>query len=213
MRRIAEGCDWGFAPVLQPENLFPKRFPTRISYQSNYRFGSFCRDRLEVVVGAHSIAQHYYRFGFLKSKKYLKITDFIGVAVEIRDVYVDEASQFHDTDHEPVDADGPVSVTLYLLNEDSVNDVLLYQADHEDDILALWQFWSKRLKLPMLSVSVDGEITEPLNLMGFVALGESCPRPPITYLSGRKPIFLRVRDIGCEEDAKRLSGREIMARD
>ncbi len=107
-------------------------------------------------------------------------------------------------------------VSLYLLHEDRSKDVLLYYADHEDEIQALWQFWSKRLRLPRLLVGPDGFIDEPFQRSTSVEIKRAQPRKPFYNLRQRGPHFSRVREMGVIYDAgrrlKRVQGREISAR-
>ena len=107
-------------------------------------------------------------------------------------------------------------VSLYLLHEDRSKDLLLYYADHEDEIQALWKFWSSRLGLPQLLVAPDGFIDEPFQPAGSVEIRSPQPRKPFYNLNRRGPHFLRVRDVGAglevHRRSKRVKGREISAR-
>lgn len=107
-------------------------------------------------------------------------------------------------------------VSLYLLHEDRSKDLLLYYADHEDEIQALWKFWSSRLRLPQLLVAPDGFIDEPFQPTGSVEIRSPQPRKPFYNLNRRGPHFLRVRDVGAglevHRRSQRVKGREISAR-
>lgn len=107
-------------------------------------------------------------------------------------------------------------VSLYLLHEDRSKDVLLYYADHEDEIQALWQFWSKRLGLPRLLVGPDGFIDEPFQPSTSVEIRGAYSRKPFYNLRQRGPHFSRVREMGSiygtDRRLKRVQGREITAR-
>ncbi len=107
-------------------------------------------------------------------------------------------------------------VSLYLLHEDRSKDVLLYYADHEDEIQALWKFWSSRLRLPQLLVAPDGFIDEPFQPTSSIEIRSPQPRKPFYNLNRRGPHFLRVRDLGAglevHRRSKRVKGREISAR-
>lgn len=107
-------------------------------------------------------------------------------------------------------------VSLYLLHEDRSKDLLLYYADHEDEIQALWKFWSERLRLPRLLVGPDGFIDEPFPRRDCVEIRPAQRRKPFYHLNRRSPHFLRVRDMGYGLDQcrrhPRCLGREISAR-
>jgi|GEM_PF-4794701 len=107
-------------------------------------------------------------------------------------------------------------VSLYLLHEDRSKDVLLYYADHEDEIQALWKFWASRLRLPQLLVAPDGFIDEPFQPASSVEIFSPQPRKPFYNINRRGPHFLRVRDVGAglevNRRSKRVKGREISAR-
>ncbi len=198
MRRIADRDDWGYTPIINEDKLFPKKSRLRISYLSTDRFGSLCGDRLVASFGPRRIGVRRELLGRSISFKSYKTSDFIGVAAEIK--------RSHDGDQ------SRVRVALYLMHENRALDLLLYEATHDLDIIAVWQFWSKQLKLPMLSVRPDGEIIEPFELMGMVLKSQPYQRSSRDYLNGRKPIFLAVRDVGIKKNSWHLPGHEIMAR-
>ena len=103
-------------------------------------------------------------------------------------------------------------VTLYLMHETRERDVLLYFADHEDEILAQWQFWSQKLALPKLMVGLDGFVDEPYDRRGGVIFTQPQPRAKQLGLYQRRSVFSRVRDVGGGGVRHTVRGREIMAR-
>ncbi len=229
MRRLSHNEDWGFTPVLHDKPLYPKQFPFSLPFNPTGLKDWLQGRSLDVVIGRQKITVVERSFtslvkGRLKRTSYA-VSDYIGVAVQ----YCLMPEAFPPLSFAPQSSMMPYlsdafaarsfqlppreAVSVYLMHENSSRDVLLYHADHEDEILAQWQFWSQRLSLPCLLVGPDGFVDEPHDRLGAVVFTKSSPRSKQYGLYGRRPVFSRVRDMGDVSHASACYGREIMARD
>ncbi len=252
MRRFSQGDDWGYTPVLQQQNLFPKALPSRISFQPTSLKRLVEGAGFKVVIGRNKLVSRSKRYGIFKTHETVPLADYLGVAVH----YTPAPSRFalkglmtfsgmrrlipnrfrlwftsflrEDAGRFKTALSDKLSfllkpdvkfsektegaVTLYLLHEDRRKDLLLYYADHEDDIIALWRYWAQRLDLPQLMVAPDGTINEPLPPRNSAEIRKTFPRKEHLLLKRRKPVFLRVRDTGRHCVTPHCYGRGIMAR-
>lgn len=105
-------------------------------------------------------------------------------------------------------------VEIVLAHPDRQRDVVLYAADHADDVIAEWQAWAARLLLPLMLEDVDGVRTVAFPQLGALRIGKPRPRRRKAILSGRRPRFLARRKMGImPQRPKVLRGaREIIAR-
>jgi hypothetical protein len=109
---------------------------------------------------------------------------------------------------------GVERVEVVLAHPDRDLDVVLYAADHGDDVVAEWQSWSGRLNLPLLIEDPSGARCEPFDRLGAVKVERSRPRRRHGLLSGRRPRFLvrrKAARLPTEVDVHR-DEREIIAR-
>jgi len=229
VRRLSHNEDWGFTPVLHDKSLYPKQFPFSLSFNPTGLKDWLQGRSLDVVISRKKITVVERSFSsFVKgrpNRTSYAVSDYIGVAVHyclmpqalpslsfaprssllpyLGDVFASRSLQLPARE----------AVSVYLMHENSSRDVLLYHADHEDEILAQWQFWSQKLSLPCLLVGPDGFVDEPHDRLGHVVFKKSAPRSKQYGLYGRRPIFSRVRDMGDASHGRAWSGREIMARD
>lgn len=218
MRRISHNEDWSFAPVLNSDSLYPKVFPFSLSYQPTTLKDLMLGRSMEIefsesdltVIDRHGLGV----FRGMGDRIQYSLQDFIGVAVQ----YTMGPKPLPSLLTSPLGVSTQLSssateaVTLYLMHEDRNRDVLLYFAGHEDEILAQWKFWSQRLCLPQLLVGADGFIDEPGDRMGRLSFKRSLPRTKRFGPFDRRPIFLRIRDMGDASMVRSARGREITAR-
>lgn len=105
-------------------------------------------------------------------------------------------------------------VEIVLAHTDRRRDVVLYAADHADDVIAEWQAFAGRLLLPLMFEDADGVRTVAFPQLGALRIGKPRPRRRKAILSGRRPRFLTRRKAGIvPQRPKVLRGaREIIAR-
>jgi hypothetical protein len=104
-----------------------------------------------------------------------------------------------------------MKVVLELLHTDPDLTLPLAVADEPADIVADWQAWASRLRLPLLLIEADGRIVEPVDRIGEVEASNPRPRRRHAHFAARRPRFLVRRKVGGEATA-RIEGREIIAR-
>lgn len=230
MRRFSHDGDWSFAPVLDDMPPYPKRMPFRLSLKPGGMMARLFGERMDVVIGRQRLRCRWWRPFAPSHKQSIDIKDFIGVAVRFagvkkpsfRAVMRAAAARVCELPllrRLPFAAAGralagaPIDgYQLYLLHENCERDVLLYQSLDDGEITALWQFWSERLGLPKLLVDRYGMIEEADKRCGTVAFRRAFPRRDLTGAVKRRPVFGRVRQVGCQQRVTRHVGREIMAR-
>lgn len=105
-------------------------------------------------------------------------------------------------------------VEIVLAHVDRRRDVVLYAADHADDVIAEWQAFAERLLLPLMFEDAVGVRTVAFPQLGALRIGKPRPRRRKAILSGRRPRFLTRRKAGIvPQRPKVLRGaREIIAR-
>jgi hypothetical protein len=105
-------------------------------------------------------------------------------------------------------------VEVVLAHRDRDLDVILYAADHADDIIAEWQLWAQRLALPLYLEETDGSRRAAFPQLGALLVGKVRPRRRKAVLSGRRPRFLARRKSGSTTSRPEVlrDHREIIAR-
>ncbi len=228
MRRFSHNRDWGFAPVLTPGKLYPKQFPLRLTYYPTDMKDWLKGKYLDVVLGRQKVIVLERSWLSLEKNEATRasydLSSYIGVGVHYAPVprllppigsgseplLLGRFKQM--VAHRSFQVPGKDGVSLYLVSENSSQDLLLYYAPHEDEIIAQWHFWSQKLGLPRLLIAPDGFIDEPCDRLGKIALKAPFGRLKSFGLYGRRPIFSRIRDMGDKASVRSWRGREIMAR-
>ncbi len=226
MRRLSHNLDWGFAPVLTSDQLYPKDAAVHRRYYPTDWRDRLCGRCMDVRFECETILVHEHSYlnavRGAKAPVCLPVSDYIGVAVQYAGLpevlpavsltaplsFVSNLSQMA-LQHRPAQQD---AVLLYLMHEEREQDILLYYASHEDEIVAQWQFWAQKLALPKLMVGLDGFVDEPEDRLGKVLYRRAYDRVKKLGLYERRSTFSRVRDVGARKTARTVSGREIMAR-
>ena len=226
MRRLSHNLDWGFAPVLTSDQLYPKDAAVlRRYYPTDWR-DRLCGRCLDVRFECERILvrEHSYLNAVRGNQAPIcsPVRDYIGVAVQYAGLPLVQPvvslasplsliSNLSQMGWQKKSAQED-AVLLYLMHEEREKDILLYYATHEDEILAQWQFWSQKLALPKLMVGLDGFVDEPEDRLGKVLFRRAYDRVKKLGLYERRSTFSRVRDVGARKTARTVRGREIMAR-
>lgn len=106
-----------------------------------------------------------------------------------------------------------LSCAVALAHDNKEFEVILFEARDDENILAEWNSWSQRLKLPMMIRTEHGDV---MARPQFGPLNVSCvsPRRARTQFLLRRPRFLRRRSTGSPgSQAPVYQEREIIARD
>jgi len=110
------------------------------------------------------------------------------------------------------DAHGNVTVSLELLHHDPELCVPLLFANDMEDISADWHSWSRLMKLPMLLVDIEGEVSSVQNMLGEIMVEAPEERRKRITAVKRRPFFLRRRKPGAIGDVEKLTPAELIAR-
>lgn len=82
VRRLSQGENWGFTPVLHSKALFPKSLPTRLSLQPMGFRDVLAGAGMDVVMARKRFVFRSHNFGFFKKHQSVRVSDYIGVAVQ-----------------------------------------------------------------------------------------------------------------------------------
>jgi hypothetical protein len=104
-------------------------------------------------------------------------------------------------------------IGVRLLHEDEDLSIVLYSAEDDSDVTAAWQFWGKRLGLPLLLRDGDGRYVEPYPRLGSLRVARPRPRRTPAHFAKRRPRFLVRRRPGRPAEHPVIHReREIIAR-
>lgn len=175
---------------LDPMEL-PVRYTTGIGRGARRVEAVIVLDRQEVVLKRPSPAG-------APTTIRLPIKAFKGVAVRIA----------------PVGQEGDIEVTVELMHSDPALCLPLIVADDAEDVAADWQSWGRVFGLPLLLVTPDGMVEQPVDQIGALRKLPSRPRRRHSFFANRRPRFLTRRKTGLKRgEIEIIDGREIIARD
>jgi hypothetical protein len=127
-------------------------------------------DRLEAAL----------RLGAVAEKIVLPLDDYRGVAIRI----VPGASEEEDR------------VAVVLSHSSTAQELVLYEADDDQNVIAEWRLWGATLGLPLLMEGLDGRTVAAEERLGDIEVSRPRPRRRHALLSGRRPRFLTRRRTG-----------------
>jgi len=116
-----------------------------------------------------------------------------GVAVKIKvpvEEYVGVAVSTHITE------DGVLSSAIELVHGDPDLNYRVFEETGNGNVVAEWQNWGKKLRLPLFIRSGDGSLVPYSQQVDGVALGEKTSRRKLAAVAGRRPRFLNRRKPG-----------------
>jgi hypothetical protein len=117
------------------------------------------------------------RLGQAAARIILPLADYRGVAIRI----VPGASEDEDR------------VAVVLSHAAPAQEVLLFEADDDENVIAEWRLWATMLGLPLLMEGLDGRTVAAETRLGEVDVARPRPRRRHSYLSARRPRFLSRR--------------------
>jgi hypothetical protein len=120
------------------------------------------------------------RIGAAAEKIVLPLADYRGVAIRI----VPGATEAEDR------------VAVVLSHAAPAQEVLLFEAGDDENVIAEWRLWGTTLGLPLLMEGLDGRTVAAETRLGEVDVARPRPRRRHSYLSGRRPRFLTRRRTG-----------------
>jgi hypothetical protein len=116
-----------------------------------------------------------------------------GVAVKIKvpvDEYVGVAVSTH------ISEDGVLSSAIELVHGDPDLNYRVFEETGNSDVVAEWQNWGKKLRLPLFIRAGDGSLVPYSQQVDGVALGQTASRRKLAAEAGRRPRFLNRRKPG-----------------
>lgn len=105
-----------------------------------------------------------------------------------------------------------ISCALVLVHDKREFEVTLFSEENDENILAEWSGWSKKLGLPMMIRTENGDVVARPQF-GPLEVSHVAPRRARTQFLLRRPRFLRRRETGGAEAKPVHQEREIIARD
>ena len=107
------------------------------------------------------------------------VTEFIGVAVATA-----------------ISEEGVLSSSIELVHSDSELNYRVFEEEGNHSVVAEWQNWGKKLRLPLYIKAGDGSLLPYSQQVNGVALGSTVSRRKLTADANRRPRFLNRRQPG-----------------
>jgi hypothetical protein len=107
------------------------------------------------------------------------VTEFVGVAVSTR-----------------ISKEGVLTSAIELVHGDPELNYQVFEEVGNSDVVAEWQNWGKKLRLPLYIKAGDGSLLPYSQQVSGVALGPSAERRKLAHDAERRPRFLNRRQPG-----------------
>jgi hypothetical protein len=107
------------------------------------------------------------------------VDEYVGVAVSTR-----------------ISPEGVLSSAIELVHSDPDLNYRVFEEEGNSDVVAEWQNWGKKLRLPLFIRSGDGNLLPYSQLVDGVALGSNSERRRLAAEAARRPRFLNRRKPG-----------------
>ena len=107
------------------------------------------------------------------------VTEFIGVAVATA-----------------ISEEGVLSSSIELVHSDSELNYRVFEEEGNHSVVAEWQNWGKKLRLPLFIKAGDGQYMPYSQHVDGVMVGDSTSRRKLVAEAGRRPRFLNRRKPG-----------------
>jgi hypothetical protein len=111
------------------------------------------------------------------------VTEFIGVAVATS-----------------ISEEGALTSMIELVHSDSELNYRVFEEEGNQNVVAEWQNWGKKLRLPLFIKAGDGAYMPYSQQVDGVAMGNSQSRRKLVAEAGRRPRFLNRRKPGMQSD-------------
>lgn len=92
-----------------------------------------------------------------------------------------------------ISEDGLLSSAIELVHEDETLNYRVFQEVGNSDVVAEWQNWGKKLKLPLFIRSGEGDLMPYSQQVGGVVVGDQTARRRTATEANRRPRFLNRR--------------------
>lgn len=95
--------------------------------------------------------------------------------------------------------EGVLSSAIVLVHNDSELNYRVFQETGNSDVVAEWQNWGRKLRLPLFIMAGDGSLMPFSQQVDGIALGDLTDRRRTTSQSNRRPRFLNKRKSGTKD--------------
>lgn len=112
------------------------------------------------------------------------VTEFIGVAVATR-----------------ISEEGVLTSSIELVHSDNELNYRVFEEEGNQNVVAEWQNWGKKLRLPLFIKAGDGAYMPYSQQVDGVMVGHSQSRRKLVAEANRRPRFLNRRKPGAQPDA------------
>ena len=112
------------------------------------------------------------------------VTEFIGVAVATR-----------------ISEEGVLTSSIELVHADAELNYRVFEEQGNHSVVAEWQNWGKKLRLPLFIKAGDGAYMPYSQQVDGVMVGNSQSRRKLVAEAGRRPRFLNRRKPGMQPEA------------
>jgi len=112
------------------------------------------------------------------------VTEFFGVAVATS-----------------ISEEGVLTSSIELLHSDSELNYRVFEEEGNHNVVAEWQNWGKKLRLPLFIKAGDGAYMPYSQQVDGIAVGNTASRRKLVAEAGRRPRFLNRRKPGIQPDA------------
>jgi hypothetical protein len=110
------------------------------------------------------------------------VTEYIGVAVATA-----------------ISEEGVLTSSIELVHSDSELNYKVFEEEGNHNVVAEWQNWGKKLRLPLFIKAGDGQYMPYSQQVDGVMVGNSAARRKLASEAGRRPRFLNRRQPGQPE--------------
>ncbi|WP_108395597.1 DUF6101 family protein [Devosia submarina] len=110
------------------------------------------------------------------------VTEYIGVAVATA-----------------ISGEGVLTSSIELVHEDGELNYKVFEEEGNHNVVAEWQNWGKKLRLPLFIKAGDGQYMPYSQQVDGVMVGNSATRRKLAADAGRRPRFLNRRQPGQPE--------------
>lgn len=121
-----------------------------------------------------------------------------GVAIKIK---VPVSEYFGVAVSTSITDEGMLSSAIELVHEDQALNYRVFQEIGNSDVVAEWQNWGRKLRLPLYVKSGDGSLLPYSQQVDGVMLGDTADRRRTASQANRRPRFLNRRKPGESETA------------
>nr|WP_314261845.1 DUF6101 family protein [uncultured Devosia sp.] len=112
------------------------------------------------------------------------VTEFIGVAVATK-----------------ISEEGVLTSSIELVHSDSELNYRVFEEEGNHSVVAEWQNWGKKLRLPLFIKAGDGAYMPYSQQVDGVMVGNTASRRKLVAEANRRPRFLNRRQPGSQPDA------------